>query len=384
MELFLFFGIQFSNPITTGESLSMKKLLPILLGVLLFAGYASAQKLPKPSQLPTFLTDTQQQALQVGTKLHDSKQFDAAIAVYDKILADNPDAAEVIYEKSLSLYTKGDKEKAMETAYTGAKYKSDQLALFYTIMATCLDDVGKSDEAINIYRQAEDMLKSDIGMKKHLASVYYNLGVTYVGQKKYPEARAELKKAVENDFVYSSPHYLLSLVYNGTKYKVPAFLAGARFLCLEQNGPRAKNAALILNGVLQPTSKDPKTGNINIIFDTSAPKDEGDYTMYDLILGTLLTVKDDKDKGKSESAIFVEAVGTLVALIMEDKKIGSTFVGKNYVPFLADMKKNGYVEPFGYLILSVNGKQDATDWIKAHDAKFNQFIKWSKDYQLPK
>ncbi|MBK9767183.1 MAG: hypothetical protein IPP63_09275 [Chloracidobacterium sp.] len=65
----------------------------------------------------------------------------------------------------------------------GAKYKSDELAMFYSIMANCLDDVGKSDDALKIYREAESMFKGDIGMARHLASVYYNIGVTLVRQR---------------------------------------------------------------------------------------------------------------------------------------------------------------------------------------------------------
>ncbi len=63
-------------------------------------------------------------------------------------------------------------------------------------MANAIDDVGKPDEAIKIYRDAIKML-DDKRHDGHLSSLYYNLGVTYVRQKKYNEAGVELKKAVE-------------------------------------------------------------------------------------------------------------------------------------------------------------------------------------------
>lgn len=359
----------------------MKKHLLPIIAVLLFAAWVSAQKLPKPTKFPEPLTTAQTQTLQAGIKLHDAKRYDDAIAAYDKVLAENPDAAIALYEKAMTLYTKGDRDKAMETAYIGAKFLSDQLALFYTIMASCLDDVGKPDEAIKIYRDAENILKNDSGMRSHLSSVHYNLGVTYTRQKKYLEARTELKKAVEKNFSYASPHYLLSIVYQGTKYKIPSFVAAARFLSLEFNTQRAVSAAGILSGVLAPAPRDPKTGNINIFLDMNAPKDEGDFGMYDLFLGTMTTVKSDKDKNKSENEVFVDAVGTVIALLAEDKKLGSTFIGKNYVPFLVQLKKNGHLESFGYMALYVGGKKDAMKWLEANDAKFGAFLKWAKDYQ---
>jgi uncharacterized protein len=359
----------------------MKKHLFPIIAIFLFALTVSAQKLPKPTQLPAPLTDAQQKTLQEGIMFHDSKRYDEAVAAYDKIIAENPDATMAMYEKALTLYTKGDRDKAMETSYIGAKYKSEELALFYSIMANCLDDVGKPDDAIKIYREAEGMLKSDTGMKAHLASVYYNLGVTYVRQKKYLEARTELKKAVENNFAYASPHYLLSVVFQGTKYKIPSFAAAARFLSLEYNTQRAVTAASILTGVLKPAEKDPKTGNINIFLDLNAAKDEGDFGMYDLFLGTLTTVKSDKDKNKSENEIFVDAIGTVIALMAEDKKLNSTFVGKNYVPFLTELKKKGHLESFGYMALYISGKKDAMTWLEANDAKFGAFLAWAKGYQ---
>jgi tetratricopeptide (TPR) repeat protein len=352
--------------------------------ICLFVVFASAQKLPKPTQLPLVATAEQEKSIALGNSLHDAKKYDEALAIYDKLLEQSPDLTSVIYEKTLTLYTKGDKTKAMETAYAGAHYKSEQLPLFYAMMASCLDDVGKPNEALDIYRQAEVILKSDVGTQHLLATIYYNMGVTYVRQKKYSEARIELKKAIEQNPTYASPHYVLSMVYNGTKYKVPAFLAAARFLAMEINTDRSKAAALIILDVLKPASKDEKTGNINIFVNMGGPKDEGDYTMYELILGTLTTVRDEKEKNKTDDEMFVSGLDTLIAIIDEDKKLKDTFVGKQYVPFVVELKKKGYGEVFGYMVLYLSGRQDAMKWLEAHDAKLGEFVAWAKSYQLPK
>lgn len=228
------------------------------------------------------------------------------------------------------------------------------------------------------------MLKADVGMQHHLSGVYYNLGVTFVRQKKYPDAKAELKKAIETNYSYASPHYLLSVVYNGTKYKVPAFAAAARFVALEFNSQRSMSAAAILRDVLKPAAQDPATGNINIFLNMDEPKDEGDYSMYGVFLGTMGIPKDDKDKKKTEAELFVDSVETLIGLLSEDKKLTKTFVGKNYIPFLAEMKKNGYTKAFGYMVLYISGNQEAKSWLDSNDAKLSEFMKWAKAYQPPK
>ena len=103
----------------------MKKLFFTTLALCILAAAAAAQKLPKPTQLPSPLTTEESKTLNAGIVHHDAKRYDEAIAQYDKILSGNADATIAIYEKALSLYAKGDRDKAMEAAYLGAKYKSD-------------------------------------------------------------------------------------------------------------------------------------------------------------------------------------------------------------------------------------------------------------------
>lgn len=361
----------------------MKTNLYLVAVVLLLALTASAQKLSKPKQMPNPETAAQRATIQQGIELHDAKKYDEAIAKYLAVLEENPDSTLAMYELSMSYYSKGDKVKAKEMAFRGAKYISDDLALFYGTIANILDDEGRPEEAIKLYRDAEDILKSYPGFQKQLASIYYNLGITYFRLKKYTESRTELKKAVENNFAYGSPHYLLAVVYNGTKYKIPAFLAAARLISLDSNSQRTTNAVTILTEILKPASKNPATGNIDIFMNLDAPKDEGDFTIFDLLLGTLTVVRGDEDKNKTDDEMFIDAIGSVVEILAEDKKMRSTFVGKTYVPFMSEMKQKGHLEAFGYLILSKNGNGNASKWVKSNDAKVASLLKWAKEYQAP-
>ena len=94
--------------------------------------------------------------------------------------------------------------------------------------------------------------------------------------------------------------------------------------------------------------------------------------------------KDDKDVKKTDAEIFVDSIDTLISLLSEDKKLTKTFVGKNYVPFLVELKKNGYVKPFGYIVLYLGGNPEAKKWLDSNGAKLSEFTKWAKVYQIPK
>lgn len=353
------------------------------LVLLLFASSLAAQKIEKPTLTPKPATPQETEIIRQGIDLHDKKDFDGAIAKYKQVIATNPDNTLALYELALSYYTKGDKTNAIETAVKGSKYRSDELPMFYGIIANVIDDVGKPDEAIKIYRDAINIIKDDKDYSRHLSSLYYNLGVTYARQKKFSEARKELKKAVEYNYAYASPHYLLSEVFAGTRYKVPSLVAAARFIALEYNTKRTTRSAQVFVSGLAGAKKDEKTGNINIFLDIDAPTDEGEFAMYDLILGTLMTVKDEKDKNKSKGEVFAEAVDSLIAMLGEDKKLKNTFVGKYYVPFLVDMKRAGHSTAFAYLALrQAGGNAEAEKWTEVNMSKVKAMIDWASSYQL--
>lgn len=362
-----------------------KQLCLVVLSLLVLAAAAGAQKLPKPTQMPGPNTDPQRRTIQEGIALHDAKKYDEAIAKYQGVLKENPDSTLALYELSLSYATKGDRAKAKETAFVGAKYISDELGLFYTQIANALDDEGKPDEAIKVYREAEEILKKYSDLRRHLSSTYYNLGLTYFRQKKYNEAKAELKNAIRNNFAYASPHSLLAVIYRGTRYRVPALLAAMRLVSLEYSTQRTAGAVEIITETLKPAQKDAK-GNMTINLDFSAPKDEGDFGMYDLFLGTLTSVRGEEDKNKTDNQMFVEGISSVIALLAEDDKLRNSFVGATYVPFVADMKKNGHVEAFGNVVLYLkdNKNDEAAKWIKDNGPKIESMFTWAKAYQPPK
>lgn len=361
----------------------MKRPVIAILSLLLFALCSYAQKLPKPTLLGSAPNATQQEQIRKASELHDNKKFDEAIAIYDKLLAEAPDLTLALYEKSFSLYAKGEKEKAMQLAYEGAKYKSDELPMMYMMIANGLDDAGKDDEAVRIYRQAEDILKMDVNTQRYLAAIYYNLGVTYLRQKKDKEARVELKKAVENDFAYASPHVMLANIFSRTRYRIPAFLAAGRFLSIEVNTDRSGTAAAIIRDVFRAPAKDAKSGNITINLDLSAPTDEGDFGMYDLLVG-VSGAAGKEDKKKSDNDIFVDGIDSMISMLADDKKLAGTFVGKTYIPFYAEMKRKGYTEVFGHVVLYISGTETAKAWLESHDAKLGEFLAWAKNYRPAK
>lgn len=363
----------------------MKKSLLFLIIFLLSTFAASAQKISKPTLTPAPDTDERKAEIREGIELHDAKRYDDAITKYKSVLAENPDSVITIYELAMTYYTKGDQKNAMETAVRGSKYKSDSLPLFYGIIASVLDDLNKPDEALVIYKDALKILDGDPEFRDHLAGLHFNMGITYVRMKKGSEARGELKTSVEMGYSSPSAHYVLSEVFYASQYKVPALTAALKFSTLEFNSARSQRAAAVVMLILGPPQKNEK-GDIVINMNLDAPKDEGDFAMYDLLLGTLgaLDDKDKKDeKSKTAAEQFIDSLSSTIGFLSEDKGLKKTFIGKQYIPFLAALKTAGHLETLAHVVRWQSGAADkeTMDWIETHKADIIRMNDWSKKYQ---
>src|SRR5262245_40006936 len=147
-----------------------------LLAVFLFIGPAillGAEKLPKPDRIPVVPSPAQKALISQGIALHDAGNFDGAIAKYEQVLAETPGSVEAMYELAFSHTGKRDCARAMAVARQGAQFRSELLPQFHMLLGNCLDDLGKRDEAIALYKAA-------IKRTPEFALLHYNLGLTYV------------------------------------------------------------------------------------------------------------------------------------------------------------------------------------------------------------
>lgn len=362
----------------------MKKSLLFALPLFLLCCLSvSAQKLPKPTLTPTEPMAEQKLLIQAGARLHDQGEYTQAIKNYDRVLQENPTCVMAIYEKTLSLYYAKDYIKMVAAALEGLKYKSDEIPLFYGLIANAYDDQGSPEKAVELYKQGIKMLGEDTAFKPYLASLYYNLGVTNFGQKQYKEARENLKKAVPLNFAYASPHSLLSIVFYQGNYKIPAFLAASRLLSLEINTKRSQSAAQIIKSVMQGgVSQGKNPDEINIGVDFNSPKDEGDFDSLNLMLGIskagtgIIAERTEQ----SEEERFAGQIDSIVGFLEKESNIKSTFVGQNYVPFVVEMKRRGFIKPFAYLVLYHAGNDEARKWLSDNNQKAAEFLAWAKTY----
>src|SRR5262249_2347593 len=151
-------------------------------------------------------TGEQRMMITDGIALHDSQKYDQAIAKYQEVIEQSPDLVSAIYEMAFTSFAKKDYERTLDLTRQGMRYKSDLLPQFYLLFGNCLDEIGRRQDAIDVYRAA-------IKRTPTVALLHYNLGVSLIRSGKKADAKASLQQSARLDPNHGRTHYLLANIY---------------------------------------------------------------------------------------------------------------------------------------------------------------------------
>jgi predicted O-linked N-acetylglucosamine transferase (SPINDLY family) len=131
-----------------------------------------------------------------GLALQELKQFDAAIASYDKAIFLKPNFAEAFYNRGIALQELKQLDAAVASYDKAIELKSDYAKANYN-RGLALQELKKFDAAVASYDRA-------IVLKNDFAEVYYNRGNTLTELQQFDAAVASYDKAIvlKPDFRY--------------------------------------------------------------------------------------------------------------------------------------------------------------------------------------
>ena len=351
-----------------------RKLILLLLTGLLFPASGLSQGIPEARLTPAAELEKHRDLMREAIASDERRDFDAAIARLQQILQENPGDVGAMYQLAYSHFGKEEYGKSLAVAYTGARYKSQQLSAFYLLIGNNLDRLEEYELAIKVYKQGKKSFQTDVQFPMNLAITYLNFG-------RPEDARKYLKEAAALDPNYASSHLGLGQLYFASGYKAQAVLALCRFLVLEPDSSRSGAALKTLQGVIQSGIGPVEESKIAIVVDATLRTDEGDFNSANLALSMLAASPYlEKNKGKSEMSLAVENFSTLFAVLSEGKKNQSGFAWNYYTPYFVEMKNRNYVEAFCNYIYHSGGSAEASNWVAQNGAKVSEFLNWSKSY----
>lgn len=351
-------------------------LLCIAVVALLPTTVLAGEKLRKADRIPAALTAEQKALITEGIALHDAGQYDGAIAKYKQVLDHAPDEVLAMYELGFAHFAKKDYESALAVARRGVQYRSELLPGFYELLGNCLDDLGKREDAIDVY-------KAGIKHSPMKALLHFNLAVALFRSEKHLEARKAMQKSVSLDPNHPSSHYLLASLYHQLGYRVPAILAFSRFCLLEPGSERAKGALSSLDQLLggDVTKGDkPNEIKINVAFTPDSMKDEGDFDAIAMAISMSSAAAHMKAKEESSQFKLLTRTYAVMADVMT-RTNGKGFAVKYYVPFFAELDKRELVEAFVYQTFQAAQLAGSAEWGKENGAKLREFDAWLSSYR---
>lgn len=168
-------------------------------------------------------------------------QVDAAIAGYEKVIAQVPILAEAHQNLGLALSRKGDKARA-EAEFRQAAELKPGFVDAHRALSLLLYDAGRRDEAL-----AEAAKAAEADPKS--AILQYNLGVMYANAGKGDEARTALLKAEELDPSNAEVQYLLGTVAISANEKAEAIARLEKYLSMAAGAPNAAAAQAMVTAL---------------------------------------------------------------------------------------------------------------------------------------
>ncbi len=124
----------------------------------------------------------------LGLMAHQQRQFEVAIAHYNRVIALNPDHAETYNNLAVAYQQQGQLNQAI-AYYEQALALDPGYADAHNNFANALREQNQLEKAIHHYQQA-------LALKPDYADAYNNLGLAYYAQERYTQAAAAYRQAI--------------------------------------------------------------------------------------------------------------------------------------------------------------------------------------------
>jgi tetratricopeptide (TPR) repeat protein len=177
------------------------------------------------------LTDDVRDLIGKGNELFDKGDFAGALAAYEAILAQSPDAYPVYMNIGNCHFAQENYDLA-EASYLKVLEKDPKRAEAIIAVGNCYANRGQSDKAMEWYGKVEFEKIDD-------PVVLYNLGTNYYNNSKFEDALKFYQRAVEKQKDSPDALYQLGLTYLNLQKNAEAVAAFESYLKIDGDSPRA-------------------------------------------------------------------------------------------------------------------------------------------------
>lgn len=310
--------------------------------------------------------------MRAGIEYHDEGDYDRAIECYEKALELAPDVPGIYYEMAFSYLYKGNPEEALRYSQEGidrasARGAKDELPGLYDLKGSALDDLGRREEAVEVYLEALD--RFDVNNTR----LYYNLGLTYYRMGERDKARDCLAQSLIDDPFHPASNLLLGKICYEQGRKSQSLYCLCYFLLLEPYTERAVEAYATIEQLM--------TGDGEGI----AISKTGTFTAADIMLSLLVSGFEDGVSETNSGERFIKKLESVFVSLdkqrtpaikqAEDYRPSDDLWWEFYVPFFARFAASEHFETFcRYIGMSVSPESMA--WLNENGEKVEMMFEW--------
>ncbi len=325
-------------------------------------------------------TVNQRYLLEKGIELFDAGNYAEAKQQFEQILALDKRNVPALFELAHTYEAMGNYKKAISICKKAIKrqeVKTSILSNFYVIYGNSLDKNGSVKKACKVYEKG-------IAQFPDYYLLHFNLGIAYLGNKQYQEAKQQFYKTVQVKPDHLGGHYYLSMVARKLNQRIPAVLAGARYLSLDIDGQRADNVRAVLPNLLVKNLEELEDG-VSILLsgvDLTEENPADNFMAIELMLD-LNTVKLKEERGRSIRkdihGPYFKGNFTLFCQLLDNYKQQHGFFWEYYAPFFYSLNANNHLDTFLHFISP--DRTQSKEWMKQHEDKVAAFLQWSEEYE---
>lgn len=314
-----------------------------------------------------------------GVKMHDANMLEEAIKLYEEALKVDKNNYLALSEIAMTYSQLGDYKKAI--AYCELAIKTnpkEDLRYTYVTYANSFDHLKDSKKAIATYNKA-------INLYPDFYQLYFNRGVTNANLAKLDACLEDFKKSYTLNRNHANS--LNAVIMLNEKKRIPTILGTSCYLLLDNKSQRAQTHYERLRKNLK--SNITIEGNqitINLDPSESGKKKNSDNFMgVDMYMSILNLGKVDSLETQKMDTTLVGSTlryfENLTSSLEQSVDKNQSFYWKTMVPFLIEIKKNDWLEPFVHTILLPSNDQQVLNYHQTNKEKLDEFMAWSRNYR---
>lgn len=303
---------------------------------------------------------TAEALIREGIRQHSQRNFDAAIAQYQKAIELEPENVLAHYEMAFSQSAKNDCKASIEssTRATNLPASASMRAQAWSILGMCRDRLGDLQGGMDAFQKS-----IELDARNYLT--YFNAGVTASRMGQLKQSEVFFVKAIEIEPRHASSHYALSRTQHAQGAIGLSMLALLRYLSLEPQTARASQEMPRMDELFAAQVRKDTQGKVSIVLNPQGFENVSHAFMDAAVALTQANTPTPADMTADIGGFRVTRLLGTVKMLTEHATISDAKpspAGMIYMPFFKQLREEQLEEAFVHLVLLSSNSNTIRYW----------------------